>query len=118
MTHDTRGSLAAHLERLHRAAAELSETVERTRRLTVRGVTSLGSMRPQARGDGNWLTLAEAAGRTGRHPDLLRRWCASRRIPGRRMGRLWCILDTDLPLIERLPQRGGGDGREATAPTA
>jgi excisionase family DNA binding protein len=38
-----------------------------------------------------YVSLADAAKRTGRHPDLLRRWCSEGRIPAIRVGRNWAL---------------------------
>lgn len=52
------------------------------------------------------LTLLDVAARTERNPELLRRWCASGRIPCQRVGRDWLIDAADLPIIEAMPRRG------------
>jgi hypothetical protein len=52
------------------------------------------------------LSLVEAAARTGRNPELLRRWCASGRIPCERIGRDWLIGLDQLDSIEAMPRRG------------
>jgi excisionase family DNA binding protein len=77
------------------AANQLAETIAKTGRIAEDTVTVLASARqgpalwPQpARGV---MSLAEAADRTGRHVDVLRRWCAQGRIPATRVGRTWAI---------------------------
>lgn len=52
------------------------------------------------RSHGAVLSLAEVSARTGRHPDLLRRWCEAGRIPAIRVGRSWAIPESALPAIE------------------
>ena len=37
------------------------------------------------------VSLAEAARKTGRNPEVLRRWCTEGRIPAIRIGRTWAI---------------------------
>ena len=62
------------------------------------------------------LSLAEVSERTGRHPDLLRRWSEAGRIPAIRVGRSWAIPESALPSIEwpaarrRRPGGSGGAG--------
>jgi hypothetical protein len=51
------------------------------------------------------LPLAEAARLTGRHPDLLRRWCASGRIDGFRVGPTWALTTHEVERLARLPAR-------------
>lgn len=52
------------------------------------------------------LTLADAAARTGRNAELLRRWCAAGRIPCHRVGRDWMVDPADIASIEGMPRRG------------
>ena len=52
-----------------------------------------------------FLTLSQVAARTGRHPELLRQWCAAGRIPCRRLGGSWVVLEEDLPLLGRMATR-------------
>jgi hypothetical protein len=53
-----------------------------------------------------YLTLSQVAARTGRHPELLRQWCAAGRIPCQRLGGSWVVLERDLPLLEAMATRG------------
>jgi hypothetical protein len=61
-----------------------------------------------------YLTLRQVATRTGRHPELLRQWCAVGRVPCQRVGGSWVLLADDLPLVEAITRRGSRPpGREA-----
>jgi hypothetical protein len=53
----------------------------------------------------SYLTLSQVAARTGRHPELLRQWCAAGRIPCQRLGGSWVVLERDLPLLDRMATR-------------
>ena len=62
-----------------------------------------------------YLTLSQVAARTGRHPELLRQWCAAGRIPCQRLGGSWVVLEADLALLDRMATRArrrtaAGDG--------
>ena len=59
-----------------------------------------------------YLTLSQVAARTGRHPELLRQWCAAGRIPCQRLGGSWVVLERDLALLDRMATRS----RRRTAP--
>jgi hypothetical protein len=52
-----------------------------------------------------YLTLSQVAVRTGRHPELLRQWCAAGRIPCLRLGGSWVVREEDLPLLDRIATR-------------
>ncbi|HEU4672988.1 MAG TPA: helix-turn-helix domain-containing protein [Candidatus Limnocylindrales bacterium] len=52
-----------------------------------------------------YVTLAEVARRTGRHPEQLRQWCASGRLPCERFGRDWLLDAADLPLVDQVATR-------------
>lgn len=53
-----------------------------------------------------YLSLAEVARLTGRHPELLRQWCAAGRLPCERIGSSWALLDEHVPLVQAQPARG------------
>lgn len=53
----------------------------------------------------SWMTLDQAAERTGRSVELLRRWCRQKRIPAMLVGRTWVILEADLALIDAMPRK-------------
>lgn len=61
-----------------------------------------------------YLTLAEAAERTGRHYETVRRWAADHEIPAVKHGRDWVILESDLEAIRSRPRKR----REITAEIA
>lgn len=60
-----------------------------------------------------YLSLAEVARLTGRHPELLRQWCAAGRLPCERIGGSWAILEEHLPLVHGQPARGRRRAGEA-----
>lgn len=51
------------------------------------------------------MTLDEAAARTGRRVELLRRWARDERIPASKVGRDWFIAEADLAAIEAMPTK-------------
>jgi hypothetical protein len=95
----------AALDRLLTAASGLAQTIAATeelaqqradiltRRSTVLGPSRDASYRQPI------ISLAEAARRTGRHPEVLRRWCLEGRIEGIRIGRTWGITPETLALL-------------------
>jgi hypothetical protein len=52
-----------------------------------------------------YLTLSQVALRTGRHPELLRQWCARGRVPCTRVGGSWVIREEDLGLVDGIARR-------------
>ena len=52
-----------------------------------------------------YLTLSQVALRTGRHPELLRQWCARGRVPCARVGGSWVVREQDLPLVDGIAKR-------------
>jgi hypothetical protein len=60
---------------------------------------------PADPGHGALLSLADVASRTGRHPELLRRWCAEGRLPAVLLARAWFIRSSDLPAVAAMPLR-------------
>jgi excisionase family DNA binding protein len=93
--------------RLMSAAGRLAKTVAETERLMQDSITLLANAKAPPRGRANerFVPLSEAARRTGRHPDLLRRWSAAGRIPAVRIGRTWCLAESDLDALPQLPKR-------------
>jgi hypothetical protein len=63
----------------------------------------------------DFLTLSQVAMRTGRHPELLRQWCARGRIPCARVGGSWVLRERDLALIDGIARRAR-QPREEPAP--
>jgi hypothetical protein len=55
--------------------------------------------------ESNYLTLSQVAVRTGRHPELLRQWCAAGRLPCARVGGSWVMLERDVALIDGIASR-------------
>src|SRR2546423_5807273 len=53
----------------------------------------------------DYLTLSQVAMRTGRHPELLRQWCARGRIPCARVGGSWVLRERDLALVDGIARR-------------
>jgi len=96
---------AAAVSRLVTAAAGLASTIAVTEKLAQQRadlVTSQKMLRGPRRNGGHQapiISLAEAAKRTGRHPEVLRRWCTDGRIPAVRIGRTWGITPETLALL-------------------
>lgn len=61
-----------------------------------------------------YLTLSQVAARTGRHPELLRQWCAAGRIPCQRLGGSWVVLERDVALLDRMATRARRRAASAT----
>lgn len=55
--------------------------------------------------ESGYLTLSQVAVRTGRHPELLRQWCAAGRLPCARVGGSWVMLSRDVALIDGIASR-------------
>jgi helix-turn-helix protein len=53
----------------------------------------------------SYLTLSQVSLRTGRHPELLRQWCARGRVPCARVGGSWVIREHDLGLVDGIARR-------------
>jgi len=95
----------AAIDRLINAATGLARTIAVTEQLAqqradilTRRSTLLGPARDVAV-RGPIISLAEAARRTGRHPEVLRRWCLEGRIEGVRVGRTWGITPQTLAIL-------------------
>jgi excisionase family DNA binding protein len=90
------GSLGDATRKL-RATVEVAERLAESRAALLQaasGVVAIGERR-----SGTVVSRAEAASRTGRHPEVLRRWCADGRIPAIRIGRAWAISADTLALL-------------------
>jgi excisionase family DNA binding protein len=96
----------AGTERLAEATRRLSATIAATEQLAQRRAQLLGTVAlvggPAA--TTRIVSLREAADATGRHPEVLRRWCADGRLPAIRVGRSWAISGETLAAL--LSQRG------------
>jgi len=98
---------AQAVRRLLDAAGQLATTIAATEELSQRRAELLGSratiMSPRITGRaGNELiSLADASRRSGRHPEVLRRWCSDGRIPAVRIGRTWAITPDTLGELMR-----------------
>jgi hypothetical protein len=55
--------------------------------------------------EASYVTLSQVAVRTGRHPELLRQWCASGRLPCTRVGGSWVMLERDVAMIDGIESR-------------
>ena len=108
--------LRAATRSLHCTIRSTEELAESRAELLRTAGASVG-MERHLRSDGHRagiVSLAEAARRSGRNPEVLRRWCQEGRIPAIRVGRTWAItMDTLAMLIEhrhrarpRLPRDG------------
>ncbi len=115
-------TLADHLERMQALLRATAELVEPTNRAlttaatpSTAGRSGTSAHRDGVDGDGRSstddvpgvLSLAEVARRTGRHPDLLRRWSETGRIPAIRVGRAWAIPEARLASIDWPATRRG-----------
>jgi excisionase family DNA binding protein len=91
--------LAAATKRLAmtiRATEELAESRAELLRTATTGVVLDGRFASSRPGI---VSLNEAAKRTGRHPEVLRRWCQDGRIPAIRVGRTWAITSETLTAL-------------------
>lgn len=86
------------VDRLLSAASRLAETIATTEDIIQRRADLLrrptqmrGPVVDRTKRSPGLVSLAEAAKRTGRHPEVLRRWCIEGKIPGVRIGRTWAI---------------------------
>jgi excisionase family DNA binding protein len=111
------------LQRLAEATRDLAATVAATERLAERRAELLRTMDAAVGMNGRGshadsraiVSLSEVARRTGRHPEVLRRWCADGRIPAVRVGRTWAVSGDTLAMLlahasrsrPRFPQRDG-----------
>ena len=96
------------MRRLHGATSRLEATLATTSRLMEMSADILDKRRADGRGRAGGdrlLSLAEVGLRTGRHPDLLRRWCLAGRIPAVRVGRSWAIPESRIDEIARMRRR-------------
>jgi hypothetical protein len=97
---------AAAVRRLAAATSRLASTIRATEELAesraelLRTATSSvgmdgtnGSRRPAV------VSLTDAALRSGRNPEVLRRWCQDGRIPALRIGRTWAITNETLATL-------------------
>ena len=64
-----------------------------------------------------YLTLSQVAVQTGRHPELLRQWCAAGRLPCTRVGGSWVLRERDLALVSRIARRTRSGGAAPPAHT-
>ena len=92
------------LDRLIAAAHGLATTIAATEELTQRRAELLRDQRrfesyQPVTDSSRIISLAEAAQRTGRHPEVLRRWCSDGRIPAVRIGRTWGITHATLAVL-------------------
>jgi excisionase family DNA binding protein len=102
------GMTSASVRQLAVATQRLAATISATERLAEGHAEMLRSLDAAVGMNGNRtrdgagvISLAEAARRTGRHPELLRRWCTQGRIPAVRIGRTWAITNETLGLLIR-----------------
>jgi hypothetical protein len=95
----------AAIDRLLTAAAGLAGTIAITEDLAQQRadiLTQRSTLLGPAREHGYRrpiISLAEAGRRTGRHPEVLRRWCLEGRIEGVRVGRTWGITPETLATL-------------------
>jgi excisionase family DNA binding protein len=91
------------VDQLAAATRRLAETIARTERLAQDRAELLRTVDVSKGGRGTTasqpiglISLSEAARRTGRHPEVLRRWCIDGRLPAVRVGRTWAISHESL----------------------
>jgi excisionase family DNA binding protein len=99
---------SASVRQLSVATQRLAATIAATERLAeghaevLRTMDAAVGLKGVRTSDGaGVISLAEAARRTGRHPELLRRWCTEGRIPAVRIGRTWAITQETVGLLVR-----------------
>ena len=56
-------------------------------------------------GEAEYLTLAQVAALTGRHPELLRQWAAAGRVPAKRLGNVWVMRAEDVRFVTAMTSR-------------
>ena len=92
---EPRARLGSAVDQLIAAAAGLAATIATTEALLQERADILNepmvAVRPTARSRFDLVPLAEAAKRIGRHPEVLRRWCAEGKVNGIRIGRTWWL---------------------------
>lgn len=92
---------ASGAERLAAATRRLSATIAATEQLAQQRAELLGTVAviggPTPAG--RIVSLRDAAIATGRHPEVLRRWCAEGRLPAIRVGRAWAISGETLAAL-------------------
>ncbi len=109
------------VDQLAEATRRLAETIARTERLAqdraelLRTADAAVGVHGQA-GVADLVSLSEAAKRTGRHPEVLRRWCLDGRLPAVRVGRTWAISRESLATLmsnrdRSRPRLEGGPAR-------
>jgi excisionase family DNA binding protein len=95
--------MTGSIEMLARATQRLAATIAVTERLAEGRAEMLRTMDAAVGmgGRGGFeprgiVSLAEASRRTGRHAEVLRRWCIEGRIPAVKVGRTWAISNETL----------------------
>jgi excisionase family DNA binding protein len=99
---------ARSVESLAAATRRLAATIEATERLAEGSAEMLRTMDAAVGMNGRTtqrtagvVSLAEAARRTGRHPEVLRRWCIDGRIQAVRVGRTWALTQETVAMLQR-----------------
>jgi len=97
---------AAAVRRLAAATQRLALTIRATEELAGSRAELLRTAATTVAIDGSFgrrrqgvLSLHEAAKRSGRHPEVLRRWCRDGRIPAIRVGRTWAVTTETLATL-------------------
>lgn len=92
----------SQVDQLITAAGRLAATIAATEELAQQRADLLKgrlTTRHRHRDGRSMISLSHAAQRSGRHPEVLRRWCAEGRIPAVRIGRTWAITPETLALL-------------------
>jgi excisionase family DNA binding protein len=98
------GAVPASVDQLAAATRRLAQTIAQTERLAqdraelLRTADASSGLRSGSDG-ADLVSLSEAAKRTGRHPEVLRRWCIDGRLPAVRVGRTWAISRESLTTL-------------------
>jgi hypothetical protein len=100
---DATSALGRHVVTASRQKAWDSKGLHWARRASLTAIVR--GAETMAEESSTYLTLSQVAARTGRHPELLRQWCAAGRIPCLRLGGSWVVREEDVPLLDRIATR-------------
>ena len=104
-TASARIEASADVDRLAAATRRLAKTIAATEQLAQDRAELLRTMDATVGSAGlggngyRLISLRDAAQQTGRHPEVLRRWCSDGRLPAIRIGRTWAISNETLSTL-------------------
>lgn len=124
---EKRRAVIARLSEALRRSARLAAELERRMDIALTAIPATGARANNREDDASragaratesaavaeLLTLADVARLTGRHPELLRRWCSTGRVPARRIGRTWLIDRRHLTAVTSIQARARPVSRAA-----